>query len=152
MPRWQKLAAMLCIGAVAGLSAWASGRSWGPKDDLGRWQGEWQVAVPAVGRDHKPGARLKPVTVRVTGDQWAYVGDGKELSKYAIALHPEASPEEIDLVQLDRDGNPTPFVLRGIYEIGGDRARVAAAPDPDPRPASFDSDDGPPPLLLERVK
>jgi uncharacterized protein (TIGR03067 family) len=88
----------------------------------------------------------------VQGDRWVYVADGKEMQRYAMTLRPEAGPKEIDLVQLDRDGNPTPFVLRGIYEIAGDRARVAAAPDPDPRPASFDPEDGPPALLLERVK
>jgi uncharacterized protein (TIGR03067 family) len=124
----------------------------GPKDDLGRWQGEWQLAVATVGRDHKPAARIKPVTIRVTGDHWAYVADGKELSKFAVTLRPGARPKEIDLVRIDRDNNGKPDVLHGIYEIDGDRARLALVPEGDERPTALDPADGPPALLLERVR
>lgn len=146
-----QLLALVAAVALAAFGVWYFALR-GPRDDLGRWQGEWQVAVPAVGRDHKPGARLKPVTIRVTGGHWAYIADGKELSKYAITLRPEARPKEIDLVRLDADDNPTRFALRGIYEIDGDHATLLTAPNPDPRPTSFDAEDGPPALLLERVK
>jgi uncharacterized protein (TIGR03067 family) len=62
------------------------------------------------------------------------------------------NPKEIDLAQLDRDGRPTPLAQHGIYEIGGDRARVLLVPAGEPRPTSFDAKDGPPGWLLERVK
>ncbi len=124
----------------------------GPTDDLGRFQGEWQIAVPAMGRDRKPGVRLKPVTIRVTGEHWAYLGDGKELSKYRIALRTEASPKEIDLVRIDRDNRGQPDVLHGIYEISSGRAKVALVPAAEPRPTTFDAEDAPPALLLEKVR
>ena len=123
-----------------------------PKDDFGRFQGEWQLAVPAVGRDRQPAARLKPVTVRVTGDRWVYVADGQERMRYAMTLRPEADPKEIDLAQLGPDDKPTGAVLRGIYAIDRDRARVVAAPADDPRPTELDAEDGPPGWILERVK
>jgi uncharacterized protein (TIGR03067 family) len=103
-------------------------------------------------RDNQPVAKVKPVVIRVTGDRWAYVADGKETRRYSLTLRPGASPKEIDLVQLDRDGNPTAFVLRGIYTIDGDRAKVVTSSGSEPRPAEFDDPNGPPGVLLERVK
>jgi uncharacterized protein (TIGR03067 family) len=140
------------VGAV-GFAVWYFAiRTPEPKDDLGRFQGEWQLAVPAVGRDRQPAARLKPVTVRVTGDRWVYVADGKEAGRYAITLRPAASPKEIDLVQLGPDDRPTANVLRGVYTIDRDRARVVTAPGDEPRPTELDAADGPPGWILERVK
>jgi uncharacterized protein (TIGR03067 family) len=123
-----------------------------PKDDFGRFQGEWQLAVPAVGRDHQPSIRHKPVTIRVTGDRWVFMADGQDLGRYAMTLDPEADPKEIDLVKLDSDDRPTDIVLRGVYTIDRNRARVVTAPSPLPRPSDFDDPDGPPGWILERVK
>ena len=150
--RSRKLALAVGLVAIAFAVWYFAIRTPEPKDDFGRFQGEWQLAVPAVGRDHKPAARLKPVTVRVTGDRWVYVADGKEGLRYQMTLRPETDPKEIDLVQLGPDNKPTAKVLRGIYAIAGDRARVVTAPDPLPRPTELDADDGPPGWILERVK
>lgn len=148
----------LLLAAVAAVVLAAFGvwyfaiRSPEPKDDFGRFQGEWQLAVPATARDKSQAARVKPVTVRVTGDRWVYAANGQETQRYAMTLRPGASPKEIDLVQLDRDDKPTARVLRGIYKVEGDRAEVVVAPDPEPRPTEFEVGDGPPGWLLARVK
>jgi uncharacterized protein (TIGR03067 family) len=113
----------------------------GPRDDLGRFQGEWELAVSAGTRGGRPVARPKPVTVRVTGDRWAFVADGKETARYAITLRPDASPKEIDLVKLGPDDAPTGPVSRGVYTIGAGRAKVVHAPAPAPRPAATDDAD-----------
>jgi uncharacterized protein (TIGR03067 family) len=81
------------------------------------------------------------VTVRVTGDRWVYFDNGKEQKRYAFALRPGANPKEIDLTQLGPDDKPTAFVIRGVYTIDGDWAKVAHAPDPHPRPAALDEND-----------
>jgi uncharacterized protein (TIGR03067 family) len=119
-----------------------------PKDDLGRFQGEWQLAVPDTTRD-KP--RLKSVTVRVTGDRWTLVTDGKE-TRFAMTLRPDATPKEIDLVQLGPDDKPTALLLHGIYSIDRNRARVVTAPSDEPRPTELDPQVGLPGWILERVK
>lgn len=125
----------------------------GPTDDPGRWQGEWQLAVPAFGPDGQLAQRTVPgITVEVRGDVWAYTDGGKTRRRYLMTLRPEASPKEIDLTLLGPDGAPTPFVLRGIYEIERYRARVSAAPDPNPRPTEFDIPDAGTLWLLQRVE
>jgi uncharacterized protein (TIGR03067 family) len=129
-----------------------------PRDDFGRFQGEWQLAVPAEDRAGKPGARLKPVTIRVTGDRWVYIVGDKDQKRYTMTLRPEANPKEIDLTQLAADDKPLiqkwpppprPVVLRGIYTIDRDRAKVVIAPGDEARPTDLDGTDG---WLLERVK
>jgi uncharacterized protein (TIGR03067 family) len=127
-----------------------------PRDDFGRFQGEWRLAVPAVGRGNHPVARtVSSVTIRVTGDRWVYLDNGKEQKRYALVLRPEANPKEIDLVQLGPDDRPTAFTIRGVYVIDRDRAKVLHAPAPEPRPATTDETD--PKFdggvwLLERVR
>lgn len=114
-----------------------------PKDDLGRFQGTWKLTPD--GRENR-----FPVTVKVTGDRWAYMVADKEQKRYLLTLRPEANPKEIDLTQLDANDQPSAFVLRGIYVIDGDGVRIVTAPNPLPRPTAFDAPDGPPVWVLER--
>jgi uncharacterized protein (TIGR03067 family) len=140
--------------AALGFAVWYFAiRTPEPTDDLGRFQGEWRLAVPAVGRDGKPGARLvSGVTIRVTGDRWVYLDNGKEQRRYRLTLRAGADPKEIDLTQLGPDDRPTAFVIRGVYAVDRDRATVAHAPDPSPRPAALDAPDGGAVWHLERIK
>ncbi len=89
------------------------------------------LAVPIAKGDNQPVAKVKPVIIRVKGDRWTYVVDANE-KHYALALRWRQARRKSDLVQLDRDGQPTAFVLRGIYAIEGDRAKIQIAPDPEP--------------------
>jgi uncharacterized protein (TIGR03067 family) len=143
--------AVVLVGAVAFGVWYFAIRTPEPKDDFGRFQGEWRLAVPAVDRDNKPTARPKPVIVRVTGDRWVYVADGQERGHYVMTLRPGANPKEIDLVQLGPNDAPTAFVIRGVYTIDRDRAKVVTAPGNEPRPTSPDDPDATV-WLLERVK
>ena len=132
-----------------------------PADDLGRFQGDWALAVPAAGGDGQPAGWLKPVTVRVAGDRWVYVADGRETRRYQMTLRPDASPKEIDLVQLQPDGTPLmqqwppptrPVTIRGVYEIEGGRAKVVTGIGDENRPKSLDETEGVTVWLLERVE
>ena len=116
-----------------------------PRDDIGRFQGEWKLTIADR-------TRQAPVSVRVTGDTWVWLVGDKEQRRYAITLRPDADPKEIDLTQLGPDGKQTAFVLRGIYTIDGDGAKVLAVPGSQPRPTTFDAADGMPMWLLERMK
>ncbi len=145
--------------AVAGFALVAFGvwyfaiRTPEPRDDFGRFQGEWRLTVD--GR-----AKQFPIAVRVSGDRWTYLVGDQDQKRYAITLRPDADPKEIDLVQIGpddapllekRDGKFTPVTLRGIYTIEGGKAKVMTAPSPLPRPTTFDADDGPPVWLLEKL-
>lgn len=121
--------------------------------DAGRFQGQWQMAVPTMDRDGKPAARAIPgVTVRVSGDRWVYMVADKQMQGYQMTLRPEANPKEIDLVQLDRNEQPTQFVLRGIYAIDGNQAKIVVSNSDEERPTSFDDTDRFTVWLLERVE
>ena len=165
-----KLLALAVALAAVGFGVWYFAfRTPEPRDDFGRFQGAWQLGVPAVGRDKQPAARFTAATVAVLGDKWVFRVGGQEQKRYAAVLRPQADPKEIDLTQLGpddkpvmlpRNGKPAPVVLRGVYLIEGDHAKVVFAPDPDPRPTAVSIDIDPPidsarPVsvwLLERLK
>jgi uncharacterized protein (TIGR03067 family) len=144
-----RLAIVLAMGAALAVGLWYF--NFRTRDDVARFQGEWQVAVPVDTRDKQPVAKVKPVTIRVTGNRWAFVAGGKETQRYTLTLRPDANPKEIDLLQLDGD-KPTKNILRGIYTIEGDRAKVLLNSGTEERPTKLDDPDGPPGLLLERVQ
>ena len=151
------------LGAIAlvGFGIWYFAiRTPEPKDDFVRFQGEWQVVVPVGTRDGQLVARAKPVAVRVTGDRWVFVADGQEGKRYAMTLRPDANPKEIVFTMLapddkpkmlKHDGKAVPVVLRGVYSIERDRAKVVTAPGDQPRPTSTDAPDVTV-WFLERVK
>jgi len=130
-----------------------------PKDDFGRFQGEWRLIV-SDGKD-TPG-RPTPVTIRVTGDRWVWLVGDKEQKRYTMELRPDTDPKEIDLTQLSGDDQPViqtwpgparKVVLRGIYSVEQDKAKLVIAPDPDPRPTSLDvPPDSGTVWLFERIK
>ncbi|WP_162671939.1 TIGR03067 domain-containing protein [Gemmata massiliana] len=122
-----------------------------PRDDFGRFQGEWKLTVA----DRE---KQMPITVRVSGDKWTWLVGGTDQKRYAMTLRPDTNPKEIDLTQLTADDAPLQerrgestgaVVLRGIYTIEGDKAKLVTAPSPLPRPTTFDADDGPPVWVLE---
>ncbi len=97
----------------------------------------------------------------MTGDRWVYRLGDKEQKKYTMVLRPEANPKEIDLTQLAPDDKPLmqkwppptrPVMIRGIYTVERDRAKIVSAPGDEPRPTDIDATDGVTVLLLERVK
>lgn len=155
--RWIGAAAAL-LGAAAAIG-YGFLRSGEPTEDLARFQGEWQLAVPAGDHDSPAAARLKPVIVRIHGDRWIYVANGNEQRRYAITLRPDTDPKEIDLIQLTANDQPLvqqwppppqPVTIRGIYAFERNRAKVATSIGDEPRPTSFEATEGVTVWLLER--
>lgn len=124
----------------------------GSSDDLDRLQGDWQVEV--YGRSR--------VMVRVAGDRWTYVIDGREQRSYRVAVNPAATPREIDLTQLRPDettatnthgpGRGTGVKMHGVYAIDKDTVRVVLRPGVEPRPTSLDEPGDAQTLLLRQAK
>jgi uncharacterized protein (TIGR03067 family) len=164
--RPRRMALVLAVAAIAFGIWYFAIRTPEPRDDFGRFQGEWKIAVPADPSDKhgekQPAARIvQGVTIRVTHDRWVYLLGGKEQKKYTMVLRPEANPKEIDLTQLAPDDKPLiqkwpppprPVMIRGIYTIERDRAKIVSVPGDEPRPTDLDATDGVTVLLLERVK
>ncbi len=159
-PRWRIGAVAALLGAAAAIG-YGFLRSEEPTEDLARFQGEWQLAVPAGDdeQDTPAAAQLKPVIVRIHGDRWIYIANGNEQRRYAITLRPDTDPKEIDLIQLTANDQPLlqqwppppqPVTIRGIYAFERNRAKVATSIGNEPRPTSFAATDGVTVWLLER--
>ncbi|MCI0703081.1 MAG: TIGR03067 domain-containing protein [Planctomycetia bacterium] len=157
----RKLLALIAVGFVAvGFAVWYFFiRTPEPKDDFGRFQGAWRLIVPD-GKDSSSG-RATPVTIRVTGDRWVWVVGDKEQKRYAMELRPDTNPKEIDLVLLAADdspviqkwpGEPRKVMLRGIYVVERDSAKLVVRPGDEPRPTSLEADEGVAVWILERQK
>jgi uncharacterized protein (TIGR03067 family) len=111
-----------------------------PKDDFGRFQGEWKLVVS--GRDGSPEDDRTPyLPVRITGDQWKYLGANERT--YRMTLNEAASPKEIELTLLDQVGNPVgAYGSHGIYTVERKTARIRVEPVSKPRPDRIDDPDG----------
>lgn len=144
-------------GSVAalllGVGAWfAFIREPGPKPDPVAIQGEWRITKLGG----TPGQDDGQMTVRVQGDRWTYVVNGKDATTWRMELKPDADPRAIDLTLLERNGEPiqvkgpVPKQL-GVYEVDRKTLRVALAPEFNGRPKGFDDPDAPA-LLLNKAK
>ena len=126
--RYVVLVAGLVV-VVGGFALWYFFLS-GPRNDLGRLQGDWQVSI---------GDRVTPNVFRISGNQWQSVGGGIETRAYKISLNEAANPREIDLDPIDsatfRGRKPK---LHGIYAFDGDAVRVLLNDTTQPRPKTFD--------------
>ncbi|HJZ59872.1 MAG TPA: TIGR03067 domain-containing protein [Gemmataceae bacterium] len=141
---------------VPGFGLWYGLRDTGPKDDLGRLQGEWKITpAGAPGKDDGP-----PLLIRIEGDRWSHVVGDEVVTTWRLALDPDANPKRLDLTLIERNGRPVPAErsgpepkLLGIYALDGDTLRWAQNPAtaPDGRPKSLDDPEAMV-LTLTRVK
>ncbi len=132
---------VLLIG-VCGAAAWYWGiREAEPRDDIGRFQGDWKLASGM--REIKEGnEEVFPIAVQINGDCWQYLVGGKELKRFRITLNETASPKEIDLALIDAEGKPIgEYRSQGIYTIDRNTARIVVNPVYKPRPKVFDDPD-----------
>lgn len=136
------------IVAIVALLLACAGATWywaiyepEPKDDLGRFQGDWKLISGA--RDENEGDdRLPPKVVRIAGDRLKFLMGGKEGKTFRIELNETASPKEIELTLLDAHGNPAGgYRSRGIYTIDRHIARLILEPVNKPRPRDFNDPD-----------
>jgi uncharacterized protein (TIGR03067 family) len=137
--RFGRVVLIVLILTVCGGAVWYWGiREPEPKDDLGRFQGDWKQTPDA--RNNKDGeAEAFPIAVHVTGDNWQYIVGGKGLKTFRITLNETASPKEIDLTLLNAEGKPIgEYGSHGIYTINRNEARIVVAPAYLPRPKGFD--------------
>jgi uncharacterized protein (TIGR03067 family) len=112
-----------------------------PKDDLGRFQGDWKLVIG--GRNEEENEDEPPRTaVRITGDRWQYLAAGREGKAYRIKLNETADPKEIEMILLDAEGNPVGgYRSYGVYTIDRKTARVLVLPVNKPRPTDFNHPD-----------
>jgi uncharacterized protein (TIGR03067 family) len=128
-----RVAALVVLLAAVGFAVWY----WvlrGPRNDLERFQGDWQVSVAG---------RKTPVVLQVAGDQWQSMSNAVEGKVYRITLNEAADPKEIDLDPVDTTGikGPVPK-LHGIYAFDGNAAvRVRVNDTTEPRPNTLDDPD-----------
>jgi uncharacterized protein (TIGR03067 family) len=126
---------------MCGTAVWYWGiREPEPKDDLGRFQGEWKLTLSERNRKEVDEAAPGSV-VHVSGDHLYFDRENKGKS-LKIKLNETASPKEIELTLLDASGNAVgAYGSHGIYTIDRKTARLVVEPVNRPRPKDFDSPD-----------
>jgi uncharacterized protein (TIGR03067 family) len=140
--RLGKIAAFVLLLAICGGAIWY----WGiyepePKDDLGRFQGDWKLTIGDPGENTEED-ESPPRAIRITGDRWQFLASGKEIEgkTFRITLNESATPKEIELTLLDATGNPIgSYRSRGVYTIDRKTARVLVEPVNKPRPTNLDN-------------
>jgi uncharacterized protein (TIGR03067 family) len=125
-------AALVGVVVVVGFAAWFFFLR-GPRNDLERFEGDWQVSV------HD---RVTPMVFRVQEDRWQSHANGVDGPAYRISLNETANPKEIDLDLIDTSNirGPNPK-LHGIYAFEGETLRVRVNDTSEPRPTTFDDPD-----------
>lgn len=123
---------LLALGVLAlgGFAIWFWGiRDPEPRNDLERFQGDWQVAIAG---------RKTPIVIRVNGDNWQSVANAVEGKPYRITLNEVT--KEIDLDPIDTAGIRGPLPkLHGIYGFEGTTTvRVRVNDLSEPRPTTLD--------------
>jgi uncharacterized protein (TIGR03067 family) len=146
--RWQLVIGLsVVVILAAGLAVWFF-TTRDTRDDLTKLQGEWKFTRYGIGNDRGPST-----VVRVSGDRWTIVTEGVERTTHRIELNPAASPKEIDLIWVQKDGDPNVFKDRagrpvemrlvGVYALDGETLTIAHNPAHEGRPTSLDGKDHP---------
>jgi uncharacterized protein (TIGR03067 family) len=137
--RLAAVAALLALAvALAAVAVWYFAiREREPRNDLERFQGDWQIAVATGGEPRRTNN-----AIRVTGDRWEYVTDATTKA-YRVTLNETANPKEIDLELLDVAGLRGARVkMHGVYAFDGNKTvRVRINVTTEPRPATLDEPD-----------
>jgi uncharacterized protein (TIGR03067 family) len=130
--RTRRLAVLALVVVIAAVAVWFFFLR-GPRNDLERFGGDWQVTVAE---------RVTPNVFRVRGDRWQSYANGIDGPAYRITLNETANPREMDLELMDASNirGPVPR-MHGIYAFDGDEVRVRMNDATQPRPTPFDDPD-----------
>jgi len=131
---------LVLILAASGLQTPEAAPDADAKAELARHRGVWRtVSSRYDGEDADPDV-VRSVTREVDGDRVVWRRDGKSFSASTIVLDSKAEPKTIDI---HADGGPgRDKVVRGIYELEGDRLTICTADPDEPRPEAFRADAG----------
>jgi len=105
------------------------------KKDLEKVQGTWTMAALEVDGKPVPEEKLKSSMLTIKGDKYI-IKIKDETHETIIKLDPTKKPKEIDMTFTE--GANKDKVLKGIYELDGDKFKICRAllPDKD-RPTEF---------------
>jgi len=123
------------------------------KKDLENLQGLWEMTEGVHdGRDVSADVKIK---LKIKGDEVAVEGNEevtKDYAKFKIKIDPSTSPKAMDLIVTGGEQKDT--TLEGIYELKGDKLKIAVKLGGKERPTKFGSPEGSSIayMVLQRVK
>jgi uncharacterized protein (TIGR03067 family) len=150
-----KMKAMVML--LVAFAAWMQLSRMSAGDDLDLLRGQWRlVSLKSDRFDFNINATV-PVVLVFAKEQMTILRDGKERATLRIRINETARPKEYDLSYEGDDPDlkqEYPGVIRGIYEIDGDKLRRCYTFTPDQRPTKFEvqPESGNWLQVLERVK
>jgi uncharacterized protein (TIGR03067 family) len=133
--RWMALAAAALAMGVIGSHTCGSSAQEKAKSDRELIQGTWLAVSGERNGEKLNEFQLKNWEAMVFKDD-TFTREGGEKKEGTFKLNAEKSPKQIDLM-VDVKGQDVTW--EGIYELKGDKLKLALAPN---RPAEFDSTSG----------
>jgi uncharacterized protein (TIGR03067 family) len=128
---------LLLGGALVVLCAAGAAADDAAKEDLDKFQGEWQMVSSTRDGKELPAEDVEKMTRVVKGDSYRVLREGKEVVKGTITVDPSKKPKTVDAA---REGTDQPAL--GIYEFDGDKQKICFALPGKDRPTEFSAKEG----------
>ena len=131
--------ARLLVIVAAGLLVAADGpQEEAAKKDLEKLQGTWKLVSATQDGKALADDKVKRTTIVFKGNQFRFPGEAEQATSRegTVQLDPTKKPKQMDAT------SPQGEVMKGIYEVEGDRYQVCFAPTGKERPGEFASKSG----------
>jgi uncharacterized protein (TIGR03067 family) len=143
------LASLICLTAFAPAPFPRPERRGGGTDiDMKSFQGTWKVISMEIVQGNGQNQRLTDwgwqttgtTGVRVKGDRWTYLNNGRDSSSYRVDIDPTKKPAAIDwFTGLNKGANDRPGMLGLIRREGSRLTILYYATGPENRPKVFEN-------------
>ena len=107
-------------------------------DEIKKLQGQWQITAMERDGNEVPSDSLKDVVVDIQGTGYKLMNVDNEHGG-TFSVDGSKEPKQMDIKQETGPGGAR--VLKGIYELNGDRFRVCYAQEGEERPTAFSGAD-----------
>ena len=134
--RWHALTMVMTVGLLIAADAGDDAA----KQDLAKFQGNWQLISAERDGKKTPEEDAKKITLTIQGDKFVLRKDAVIISEGTMMLDPTKKPKAID--ETITTGPNKGKVFSAIYEVDDDQHKICFAAAGKERPTAFSSSSG----------
>ena len=134
--RWYALMMVMTVGLLIAADVGDDAA----KQDLAKFQGNWQLISAERDGKKTPEEDAKKITLTIQGDKFVLRKDAGIISEGTMKLDPTKKPKSID--ETITTGSNKGKVFSAIYEIDDEQHKICFAAVGKERPTSFSSGSG----------